>query len=292
MMRWITLGFVLVAGCGDDVAPGDLGSMDLSMDLSTGGDLANAPDLAVENDDPALAIVTRADNYALIDAYSSGLSTPMYSVTADFVTQGVESFTKQSLGPCALYHAVPAGDAGYVMTDPSQTGTIQLMGGAMPVTVFGSDMGQPGAMGNTNLWSGGESLTFSGMGGQPGTWSTVLTAPAKVTITAPTRTVSQSTVPITKTQDLTVTWTGGTFGFVTFDFYDTSFVTDDFAICTVLASAGTFTIPAATLMQLPNGLSISVQSERQLTAGPFQIEVRARTEAVDNQGTSFNGTLM
>jgi hypothetical protein len=97
------------------------------------------------------------------------------------------------------------------------------------------------------------SYTVTGTGGADvGSFSATFTIPALPTLVSP---VNNATV--TRSGGMTATWTGGS-GNVLIEVYsatDNTFTNGAAAVCTVPASAGTFTIPPSVLLTLPAGNS-------------------------------------
>jgi hypothetical protein len=197
------------------------------------------------------------------------------------------SYAVTDAGPC-LVTTCPA-------QAPSDAGTVSLVtAGALTVTggAFGDagvEIG-PDSLGsylyNTTgpMFAAGDTLTVTGAGATvPAFAAQTLVAPGPITLTAPMG--DGGTVDISTSNDLTVSWTGGTAGdkvYLDLSAFFTSGASAS-ALCNWDSAAGTGTVPAAALAPLAAGTAQPgraaaiwyQQSATSFTAGRWAIAVRA-----------------
>lgn len=181
--------------------------------------------------------------------------------------------TTSTIGACRLSNCAAAADAG----TPPDGGMVS----AGDLTITGlADGGvtlMPGGMGYQKVISGpifvaGGPIGVSADGATVPAFTAQVNAPTGATLTAPVCT--QSTCPaISKATGLTVSWTGGV-GTVSIEVIAGA----DEISCEYPAAAGTATIPAATLAQLPTGtasLFFNTLNATTVQAGFFPVKVTA-----------------
>jgi hypothetical protein len=124
-------------------------------------------------------------------------------------------------------------------------------------------------------FSGGESLTVSGSGGDVPTFSTTVAVPLSLLLASPAADATGHLVS-PKTQDLVLTFDRGMPGL---DLYVQSMSSDptthSFLQCTFPSATGTATIPAAALAKLSTGHKILLTTAQKQTvaAGDYSVEV-------------------
>lgn len=133
------------------------------------------------------------------------------------------------------------------------------------------------------LWSGGEPITITSLGnsadGQVPAFSTVLSAPGEVHVTAPIF-APLSALSIPRDEDLLVTWTGASAGelVVELSVVDSGIQTLN---CRFPVLAGSATIPAEALASLPATTNATFQVRTEdsdlVIAGDWEIKVLTRT---------------
>jgi hypothetical protein len=145
----------------------------------------------------------------------------------------------------------------YIQTcTPSQTyvsgGTVTISGGSETITLMprADNMYQTfSAM--TEVFQPGQMASVSTTGGTAPAYMATLTMPSRITITAPAK--STTAVGVDRTQDYTITWSGGTSGDVEL-FASSTTNPNSYVICAIPASAGSGTILSALLSMLPAGM--------------------------------------
>ncbi|HEY2745810.1 MAG TPA: hypothetical protein VGL86_14340 [Polyangia bacterium] len=140
---------------------------------------------------------------------------------------------------------------------PASAGVITIAGGASPLSFTPSpdDSTYSPSGSPMNLWSGGETLVASAPGGEVPGFMVSLTAPAAVTITAP-----SGAVTLPSGQDLVLSTTATAMVRVSYEYIDATAMpttTLDVA-CTVAPQSGSVVMPAAALALAPSGKRITV----------------------------------
>jgi uncharacterized protein (TIGR03437 family) len=188
-----------------------------------------------------------------------------YTVGSSFQPFVVTSFDNQALGTCVVYNSLSGKSAPADVTlGGLDAGTVTVNGpGEAPVNLLEKqNSGQPtqyGAVLNaqgTYLTRG--SYTVTGAGGRDiGKFTASFTIGSIPAWTNPT-----AVTTVTRTNGLTVTWPATTaIPYIEIDGAsptDSSFLNGSLFSCTVSANAGTFTVPATTLLALPTGPYLEV----------------------------------
>ncbi|MBZ5606719.1 MAG: hypothetical protein LAP38_00565 [Acidobacteriia bacterium] len=159
-------------------------------------------------------------------------------------------------GTCVVYNSLdPSSDpplGQFVLLDGGSSFTVKGPKGS--VALNGST-GDNVTLSASGTFLGPGSYTVTGTGGKDiGSFSATLTIPATPTLTSPT---PSNNAPVTRSNGLTVTWTGGDpnayVEILVTSALDNTFNLGDTARCRVAASAGTFTIPPYVMLAIPAG---------------------------------------
>ena len=158
-------------------------------------------------------------------------------------------------GTCAVYNNLNGGQGNYLANlSPLDAGpSIKVTGPNGSQTIPTNGAGQVTLASGTFLSPG--AYTFTGAGGADiGSFTAPFTISAPPTLTSP---ASGPTVPVTRANGITVTWSGGAANSVIQiqgqNATDNSGTIGANFICFAAASAGTFTIPPSVLLALPPG---------------------------------------
>ncbi|MCC6995787.1 MAG: hypothetical protein IT370_14345 [Deltaproteobacteria bacterium] len=201
--------------------------------------------------------------------------------SATFLTGGPAYLcTEQPSGPCILYRCTPRPGAS---TRPApHAGVVQLTGLTQPLSLTpATDGSYPASiLQTTSLWAGGETLTASAPGASVPAFTTSVTTPRRITLSAPT--LPTGDWMIDRAQPIALTWSGATaediivtLGVITLGPLELE--------CVFPASAGSATLPAAALGLLPAGdayYTMVSRTRRQLDVSDWRITLRADTDAI------------
>ncbi len=198
--------------------------------------------------------VSTAFNYAVEGGFARFPSTPQPA-------NGIVC-TASTIGPCLVSACTISGAA-----DPGlPTGIATLNAGTLTITgagtakaalVFGTvapnsnQPGYAGVSGDTQFFSGGDSITVMGAGGAdlPAFVAQTVIAPNDVVLTAP-LCAGLVCADLDRAQDLAVAWTGGGAGHVKASFETIAANAPGSVFCTFDAASGTGTVPNAALVVL------------------------------------------
>ncbi len=157
----------------------------------------------------------------------------------------------QPFGTCLVYNNLNENE-----TNPFTSDAALDAGSGITVTGPNGSVSLPENQGLSPIGAAGKflvpgSYTVTGTGGADvGSFSATFTIPALPTLVSPANNAS-----VTRSGGMTATWTGGS-GNVLIEVYsatDNTFTNGAAAVCTVPASAGTFTVPPSVLLALPAG---------------------------------------
>ena len=163
------------------------------------------------------------------------------------VTKAGTLSTQKTVGPCVV-ETFGSGDQ--AVEEDLSAGALRFEGGSKTVDVSpNTDKTYDPVTGNVALWSGGETLTVRADGKDVPAFMMSLTAPSKITLTAPVAAAGDLTVM--RSAGLTATFTGVSSGDVVLYFDATGGSAAYSATCTFKPSAGTGTIPAAAFADFP-----------------------------------------
>jgi hypothetical protein len=229
-----------------------------------------------------------APNYGSInvDNYVRGAG-----AVAGFFTQPDPCTTVESLDRCELVECVKDDSGRY-----ASAGTLTIVGTRELISLAPSPDGAYGTFQSQNaLYAGGETLTFSAAGSDVPAFTGNIIAPAQMQI------MSATVLPpgpgdfdpvIEKSQDFIVTWAAPTFGTVEIMMADP--VLEHQLRCRFETSAGTATIPAATLMKLRTNLgwfAVGTLGTSELVAGDWSVKLRAGYEPTWSGGVTLSGQV-
>ena len=319
-MRWAWAVFVLaIAGCGDDQEC----ALDTDCDLFQiclaercvargtrvdGGGLDAAPRDGGDGDGGGLdAAVDGGPAVSRTGAvYVTQTPIPMlepnHLASATFTeTVGVPDTgcTETTMGPCTLrdcFFATPPADAGMPVdagmpTFPS-AGTILVDGDPMDVTLAPEPDGNYFAVsGSGQIWGDDTMVTVGAEGADVPAFSSTLVGPRGSSVDSPT--FMTPPIMIDRAMPLTFTWAGGSGtmqGQLVNNVVDAAGTQTVIVLCSFDAAAGTGTIPAELLEQVPTGdaaaFSVSNIVEGLPDVAGWTITVRLSTPAQLDNGSS------
>jgi hypothetical protein len=211
------------------------------------------------------------------------------TASAGFFGSGAFCTNLMTIGACDIATCVSTPPAGV------SAGTITISGAAQAVTMT------PTATATYNtfmtadpLFSGGEMITFTATGADVPAFMKSITAPTKATITAPAKPSSTSPyLMISRSQDFSVSWTGGGSGLVQVAL--TSSQADQRVFCRFEASAGTGKVPSAALAALATGtggFAMASIAHSVFETGDYAIEASAYFNAVWPDAAIVSGPTM
>jgi hypothetical protein len=211
------------------------------------------------------------------------------TTSAGFFVSGAFCTNTMHIGPCDL--------ASCVSTPPPSVsaGTIMITGAAQAITMLPkANQTYDTFMTADPLFSGGESITFAAAGADVPAFTKSIVAPAKATITSPAKPSSTSPLlVINRSQDFTVSWTGGGSGLVQVAL--NSAQADQRLFCRFEASAGTGKVPTAALSMLQaenGGFAMASIAQTVHEAGDYAVDVSAYFNAVWPDNAIVSGAAM
>lgn len=214
-----------------------------------------------------------------------------HSAGAYFVARATadQSVTRKTVGPCTVEIF---GDGASPKETERSAGTLTFTGLAKAVTLPPAvDKTYDGVNGSGPLWTGGETITVTAAGADVPSFTTTLTAPSKLTLTAP---ALQAGTPlkVTRSAGLDAAWTGASSGDVVL-YVDAASGSSAFSTtCAFPASAGKGTIPAAALADFPAGagtFNLYVKTVSVLTPPDGYVRVTASSLLVEGTGRGTAG---
>lgn len=280
-------GLVLLVACGDsatDTADGGGGD--------TGGSGAQGGSGPGGGGSGAGGATTEYVGFGSVVAASLSPATgPTSSVSAGFtmLQQGDEN-------PCTT---IEDGDCLVIecSTDPltvirRSAGAVTVTGGSREVTLTPDASNEYAASSSATegLFDGGETVRVAAAGDHVPAFEVSATAPSAITFSAP-----NFFAPITvdRTQDLEVTWTGGADGVAVAVVATVGADRTVDVVCEFPASAGSGSIPAAVLGQLPDPSEITsaavsggVRSQEQVETGDWLVTLTLVGSGLKDDGTS------
>jgi hypothetical protein len=239
---------------------------------------------------------------------SGGTTFGQGTVSASFYRDSVDPYlgcSKKAFGGCTirfdckpiLTQPPPQGDLGVL---PAAAGKITIggltgIGVTMPVELTVMDMGMFAGQYTSlqqfmPIFSGGETLTVTAVGGEVPAFATQVIAPSPPTLTSPS---GNSSIPVSRSQDLKFTWTGGGSGQLRFQMQVMpQSMTDSPAglDCSWPVGDGSGAIPAAALQMMPKGSGqgvLSALSASTVAAGAWTVQIAATTSPTHPDGSSY-----
>ena len=183
--------------------------------------------------------------------------------------------TEQVIGECSLYTCPTQ----FPPTTYHSAGTITITGATLPITLTPmTDMTYETYV-TQALFSGGETLSASATGAGIVAFAGTVTAPARITITAPAP-PSNDSITIDRAQPFHATWTGASAGKVVLRFSGPTGAT---LACSYAANTNTADVPASALAMVPAGLGrfdASTETLEPIDAGDWRINLQATFDAV------------
>lgn len=214
--------------------------------------------------------------------YPSGPPVPQGALACTFTTvSGCE------IADCVHDGGIPSFDGGR----PTGAGTVSVQAGAVGFPLAQLTGGSYSGSANDGgvWWTGGETVTATGTGATDGgapAFSASFTAPTRLVFSAPAN--DGGSLVVQKGVALPITWTAGT-GSLLIALSSGQLVGGHSLklSCTVNASAGTFTIPAALTQQLltTNAGSLQLTNTTETTVTPSGWTIRAAASATGNTRT-------
>jgi hypothetical protein len=267
-MRYALL---LVAACGGGSGSGDGGD-------DTGG--ADAPR-------PTHAGFLGIQSYDAMN--TPGTPTRGGTATAGFWAAGGFCTTMQTIGACDVARCLTSA--------PAQVsgGGVTISGAAQPIMLTPGAMDQYAPFMITSpLFAGGEMITFTTAGAVVPSFTKTIKTPTKATITQPARpSMTSPYLVVNRTQDFTVSWSGGGSGKVQVAL--NSQQADQRVFCRFDASAGSGKVPSAVLSTLApgqGGYAMAAITLEEAIAGDWAIEVSAYFNAVWPDNSIVSGPTM
>jgi hypothetical protein len=231
--------------------------------------------------------------YVSIQSYDA-MNTPTMATrggtsSAGFFASGAFCTNMQRVGPC---------DFALCVTTPPpavSAGEIMITGAAQAITMTPTaEKTYNTFMTAAPLFSGGENITFAAAGADVVAFTKSITAPSKATITAPAKPSSTSPyLNISRSQDFTVSWTGGGTGLVQVALNSSQ--ADQRLFCKFEASAGTGKVPSAALQLLATGtggFAMASIAQTVHEAGDWAVDVSAYFNAVWPDNAIVSGPMM
>ncbi len=179
----------------------------------------------------------------------------------------------------------------------ASAGTVTITGAMQPISMMpAADHTYTAISTQTALFAAGDSLTFAAAGADVPAFSQMLTAPARVTITAPVK-PSNATLTVTRAQDLTVSWSGGgNTGQVLVALLPGSTSSGAMTLyCRFPAGSGQGSVPALALQHLqsgPGAFAMASISDGGTTAGDWAVRLEAYVNAVWPDESIVSGPTM
>jgi hypothetical protein len=236
-------------------------------------------------DDPALP-----DELTTSFVSARSTSAPLFEtglLYAHLAEYDPEPFIKETetVGNCRITTTTDAGD------DPTAPvfadfGPIALLGGSLPAEIeFVTGGGYAPFQVESALWTGGETLTFSAPGAAIPGFDVDVTAPSQVEITSPTLVIGAD-LTVDRANDLAITWTGASAGWLLVRFTDTSEGDGPWldVSCTFDPSAASGVVPSSVLGRIITDsgfLSIDVVSATDIVVDEWDtVQMRAEVPAM------------
>jgi hypothetical protein len=152
----------------------------------------------------------------------------------------------------------------------ASAGAVHLKAGSHSADLLPEFNGYPNVQETGAFFEGGEELSIRGDGDAVRSFSTQVTAPSPVMVTAP----LDATVVVSKTQELTLTWTGDSAGVLVFQLSGKVDQNDVKVQCRFLPSAGTAVVPGSAFEALPAGkytAQVFTRSRAVVAAGDWSV---------------------
>jgi hypothetical protein len=178
----------------------------------------------------------------------------------------------QALGTCMVYNSLSPGDhfdVSGVTTSVDAGSSFTVTGPNGSKTVAGNPGQFTSTLSSAGTFLSPGSYTIAGKGGADiAAFSAAISIPAAATLVSPANAVIPP--PVTRSSGMPITWSGGASNsYVQIAVQsptDSSYANGAKAVCTVAATAGTFTVPAYTLLALPAGNLNYFQFQQQTEA--------------------------
>ncbi len=202
--------------------------------------------------------------------------------------------TDSPIGACTVTTCVDV-DMGGPGNGKPTAGSITVGGLVEPVTLSpGSDgLYAPYSNAMQALWNGGDALRVSASGGDVAAFSTTLTAPEQIVVSAPTP--SAGALIVSRATDLQATWSGGGASQVEVYFTTAGASGSTTVKCYFSAAMGGGVVSSAALAMLPPGAGsggVSSFDANLHTDGTVKVLVRADQAAVDQTGSAVESFPM
>lgn len=265
--------------------------------LGCGGSSGNSPgDGSAGNDGSAGGDASLPTKFGsvFIQSYTAmqppGTTIHGGSAAATFLTTAGPC-TRSMMGMCEIDSC--SGGSGTA----ASAGTVTISGAMQPISMMpGTDHTYTALSTQTALFAGGDNLTFAASGADVPAFSQMLTAPGRVTITAPVK-PSGGTLTVMRAQDLTVSWSGGgSTGEVLVALLPGSATSGAMTLyCRFPASSGQGSVPALALQHLQGGagaFAMASISDGGTTAGDWAVRLEAYVNAVWTDESIVSGPTM
>jgi hypothetical protein len=211
------------------------------------------------------------------------------TASAGFFQTGAFCVNVQHIGPCDLAMCTTTPPPGV------SAGIINVTGTTQPIMMMPTASKTYDTFMVANpLFSGGENITFAAAGADVPAFTKSITAPTKATITAPAKPSATSPyLTISRSQDFSLSWTGGGTGLVQLALNSNS--AEQRLFCRFEASAGSGKVPSAALAMLPagnGGFAMASIAQNVFETGDWAIEASAYFNAVWPDNAIVSGPTM
>ncbi len=249
-MRAIRVGLLLMAfGCSSTETTSGPGPTDAGSDTQqpvtdAGSDTGPEEDAGPKDRTGAI--------FAISDTSTAGDAGPKSSHRAgahfEHVVSPDQTTRSKTVGPCVIE---TIGSGNEADEEVRSAGAIHLTGGVKTIDLAPKADGTYSPVsGSTSLFNGGETLTVNAEGKDVPAFTTSLTVPSLVTLTAPA--APGGALTVTRSAGVTATFTGTT-GTVVLYFGLAGTSSAHTATCTFAASAGTGVVPASAFADFGTG---------------------------------------
>lgn len=192
------------------------------------------------------------------------------------------------MGPCEVDTC-----SGAAQTNVS-AGTIQIFGATKAISLApAADHTYAMQNSTTALFGAGDTLTFVAAGADVPAFTRSVTAPNKITITAPVQ-PGGPTLTVNRSSDLAVAWTGGGSGQVLVALLSGA-DTGTSAYCRFPSSSGQGSVPTQVLQRLQGGMggyAMAAIDDGETDAGMWAVLLETYANAVWPDGTIVSGATM
>lgn len=215
------------------------------------------------------------------------------SASAGFVSAystGGSTCTTSKTGSCTVTQCPTGGSSDAGTPPPASAGTISITGGSKTVQLVPSGTTYTAQSAQQKFWNGGETIEAKSTGAEVPAFDIKATAPAYVTVTAPTFPASPGKVTVNRAQALGVAWNGGGAGDVSVGITATTASASTSIACTFPASGGSGSVPSSVLTSLPSSpttatISITTSNVTETVVSGWALRLTLMTLSKSANGT-------